>query len=132
MATTPTTTLPLAALPRGSALRGGRSVVGSGAGPVAIAAGASVEIEIPIVEECQLGHLIVQETSGDLDSLTIESINLDNDEMINGNLPARMFAQDTVNRPPFGHTVAKNSTVIVTVKNHSSGSLNVAVGFTAL
>ncbi len=118
---------------KGSALRGGASVVASGpaTASTSIAAAGSQTFEIDIVEDSHLGFLFIQ-TQGDLNELTVSSISVDNDGLINGTVPAELYRADNPNTPLFGHWVTKNSTVRVTIANGGAGAAVVSVGFTAL
>lgn len=116
---------------RGSSIRGGASVVASGTaspGFVSVADAASQTFDIDIIEDTFLAHLVVQ---GAAEGMLVTAISIDNDGLINGEVPANIFRPDSVVNPLFMHLVSKNSTIRVTVENNSGAAVNVSVGFTA-
>lgn len=132
METVPLRVPELPRLPKGSPLRLGNSVVASGstAGSFTIAAGATADIEIKIVEDCHLDRLILQYDGG---FPLVTKIAVDNDGHLNHIVPADIFRPDSITNPQFGHFVTKNSSIVVSVKNaHASESCTLAAGFTAM
>lgn len=117
---------------RGSIFRGGASVVASGptSGSQSIAAGGSADFDIEIIEDCYLEHLVVEPAGGEL--LVVTAITVDNDGLVNNEVPASIFRGDSTVTPLFGHFVTKNSTIRVTVENPTAAAVITSVGFTAL
>ena len=114
---------------RGSFARGGASIVASGADAVSIAAGATHQFSIGIVEPCVLDTLVVSGPPSTMNELTVTSARIDNDVVINDTVPAELFSFDASNSPFWGHRTSKNSTIEVFVKNSGASAAIVSVGF---
>lgn len=113
-------------LRRGSIFRGGASVVATGASVAQqiIAAGASGTFTMQVVEDTHLGQLVIYNQAAV--PLIVTEISIDNDGVINGEIPADMFRADSLWSPVFGHFVSKNSTVTVTLANRDGATSTVA------
>lgn len=115
---------------RGSNFRDGRSVTAFGTKVASIGAGASVELTIPIREPGLLGKLVVGGAPAELASCTISSIKLNNDELHSGEVPADMYAKDSLASPGFGHKVrVKDELQVVVVNNGAAATGPISAGF---
>ncbi len=115
-------------LPRGSAARGGRSLVAIGdlTGFVAVAPGTQLVVDYTIDEPGVLDRLIIQ---ADQFGLTVNAINLDNDNLISGAVGANLFT-DQQQSPYFGHRVTQNTKLRITLGNITANPIQVVHGFT--
>lgn len=132
---------------RGSATRGGRSIVqiapASGANSQAIAAGnAGTTFTFRIDEPCILGRLVISAAptagadatawagcSAPLESiLEVTSFQLDSDILNSGSVPASAYTSDATQgiNPFLGQQVNQNSVLTITIANRS-GFMNVDV-----
>lgn len=116
---------------RGSAFRGGRSLVGIGASDASIAAGATEDITFTIREPGVLGRLFIQGVAAEIEEMSVTSIKLNNDELLSGAVPAQMFAANAVGSPGFGHLVKVNDQLTVSIYNSdgTNASGDVFLGF---
>lgn len=123
-------------LRRGSALRNGSSVVASGDAdaPVALAASATGTLTLEVIEDCHLDRLFIQVGgAGDIKDLTITSISINNDGLVNHVVPAQMFAADAVGSPRFGHFVTKSSSITIGLANgDGTNAMDVSAAFSAM
>lgn len=121
-------------LPRGSMARGGRSLVGVGdlIGSINIPAGNTVTIQYTIDEPGVLDRYMLDvfdpATGAPLHGLTVNSINLDNDNLISGAVGANLFTDQTQS-PYMGHRITQNTKLRVTLGNIGAVPLQVTHGF---
>jgi hypothetical protein len=122
-------------LPRGSMARGGRSLVGVGdlIGSILVPAGGAVTIQYTIDEPGVLDRYMLNvfdpATGFPQAGLTVNSINLDNDNLISGAVGANLFTDQTQS-PYLGHRITQNTKLRVTLGNTGALPLQVTHGFT--
>jgi hypothetical protein len=114
--------------------RGGRSLVGIGTttGSVTVAAGATVIVTYTIDEPGVLDRFMLSQfdlaTGAPLLGITVDAMNLDNDNLISGIVGGNIFTDQTQS-PYLGHRVTQNTKLRVTFGNPTGVAIQVNHGF---
>lgn len=119
---------------RGSPLRGGKDVVATGDkdAPVAISAGATVTLQLEVIEDCILDRLWMQSLENKLYELSIDGISINNNGHLNHVIGAQFAAHDAQGVPSLGVPVDARDVVNVTITNHGQAAANVLAWFSVL
>lgn len=121
-----------------SEFRPGRSLVAlGGALSIPIAAGATVNVPIPVLEAGQLGQLNITvwdaPNAQDITaSCQVTDITLNNDLLLSTSANAATFSDLSTLSPLFGHIVQVNDALAVTVVSNSATPGVVQVSFTTI
>lgn len=113
---------------RGSAWRGGRSLVAIGVPPQNVGIGATATFTFTISEPGYLGRLFAA-ASVQLGDVLITSIKHNNDELITSEVTGEMFAQDAIQSPGFGHYVEVADAVSITLRNDNAAAQDVRLAW---
>lgn len=126
---------------RGSAVRpilddkgqcgGFRSLIAhGGTGSAALAIGGAGTLTWAISEKAPALRFIAQPDGGDA-FITVTSIKVDNDELVTGSVPVKLFAPDSVFNPMVGKWFDTSSKVTASFQNDGAAAQKVFAAFTA-